>query len=122
MMPFDVSMGRDGILRVELSGDLDSMITEQLNRQLAPFVDASTAEQPLKQMFFFQQMERVSPALRRYLTSLHQDPRIGKTAYIQPTRQARVLAQFIHKAIGRETIAHFDQESDALNWLQNHQG
>lgn len=121
-MPFEVSMGQDGILRVTLSGDLDSMVTEQLNRQLAPFVDASTPEQPLKQMFFFQQMDRVSPALRRYLTSLHQDSRIGKTAYIQPARQARVLAQFIQKAIGRDTIVHFDQENDALKWLHNHQG
>lgn len=121
-MPFNVSMGRDGILRVTLSGDLDSTITERLRRELAPFVDASTPEQPLKHMVFFQQLERVSPVLRRYLTSLNQDPRIGKTAYIQPPRHARVLAQFIQKANGRENIVHFEQENDALAWLQNHQG
>lgn len=121
-MSFDVSMGRDGILRVTLSGELDSSLTERLRRQITPFADASTPEQPLKQMVTFQQVDRITPEMRRYLTSLHRDPRIGKTAYLQPPRQARVLAQFIHKASGRETIVPFDQESDALTWLQNHQG
>lgn len=119
-MSFEVRMGRDGILRVKLSGDLDRMITEQLNRKLVPFIDASTPEHPLKQMVFFQQMDRVSPALRRYLTSLHQDLRIGKTAFIQPPRHVQVLAQFIQKASERANIVYFDQEGDALTWLQNH--
>lgn len=121
-MSFDVRMGRDGILRVTLSGDLDSALTERLRREMTPFVNASTPEQPLKQIVIFQSMDSISPALRKYLTSLHQDLRIGKTAYLHPPRHARVLAQFIHKASGRDSIVPFDQESDALTWLQNHHG
>ena len=121
-MSFDVIMGPDGILRITLSGDLDQMIIERLRRELGPFVEASTSEQPLKSIMFFEQLERVSPVLRRYLTSLNQDRRIGKTAYIQPPRHVRVMEKFIQKATGRDNIAIFDHEIDALQWFQSHQG
>ncbi|MBN2043673.1 MAG: hypothetical protein JW757_01530 [Anaerolineales bacterium] len=119
-MPFEVIMGQDSILRIFLSGDLDEVLLDRFNRDLAPFIGASTPEQPLKRMVYFQGIEQISPALRRYLASLNQDERIGKTAYIKPSRHARVLAQFINKATGRENIATFDQEDEALKWFRIH--
>ena len=120
-MPFDVKMGHDGILRVVLSGDLDQVIIDRLDRDLAPFIEASTPEQPLKRLMYFQQIEQISVDLRRYLSDLNEDDRIGKTAYINPSRRARVLAQFINKATGRENIATFDHENEALRWFLTHQ-
>lgn len=120
-MPFEVKMGHDGILRIFLPGDLDHVIIDRLDRDLAPYVEASTPDKPLKQMMYFQQIGHISSDLRRYLSNLNEDKRIGKTAYIKPSPRARVLAQFINKATRRENIATFNQENEALRWFLNHQ-
>lgn len=116
-MTVDIIMGLDGVLRVVLSGDLDSSIVESLRRQFSPYVEAATAESPLKSIITFQQLGIISFATRHYLTQLNQDPRCGAIAYMKPPRKARVLAQFIQKGSKRENIRFFEAEEDALEWL-----
>ena len=121
-MPYQVKMGPDGILRIELSGDLDQTILETFRRELTPFVEASTPSKPLRNIITFQEIGSLAPSIRHYLTDLNRDQRFGRTAYIHPPAKARVLGRFILNATGRDNIHYFEQEQQAINWLKNHQG
>ncbi len=116
-MGIDIQMSKDGILRTEFSGDLDSSIVEQFRRQFTPFIEASTPESPLKSIVTFDQLGKISFRTRRYMTELNQDSRYGAVAYVQPPRKARILAQFIQKGSHRNNIQFFDSEQDAINWI-----
>jgi len=49
---------------------------------------------------------------------LNQDPRFGSVAFIQPSRRAKILGQFILKATQRNNIRFFDEETEAIAWLE----
>lgn len=117
-MSIDIRMGKDGILRAEYSGDLDSSIVEQIRREFTPYIQASTPESPLKSIVTFSQLGKISFRTRRYMTELNQDSRYGAVAYIHPPRKARVLAQFIQKGSHRENIQFFNSEQEAITWIQ----
>ncbi len=119
-MPFEIKMGSDGILRIELSGDLDQTILETFRRELTPYVEASTPSKPLKNIVYFKQIGALAPAIRHYLIDLNRDQRLGQTAYIHPPAKARVLGRFILNATGRDHIEYFEQEQEAVKWLHNH--
>lgn len=116
-MSIEIRMGRDGILRATLSGDLDSSIVEQIRREFTPYIKASTPESPLKSIITFMDLGKISFRTRRYLTELNQDSRFGPAAYIQPPRKARVLSQFIRKGSHRDNIRFFEAEGEAIIWL-----
>lgn len=116
-MSVDIHMGKDGILRANFSGDLDSSIVEQLRREFTPYIEASTPESPLKSIISFNGLGKISFRTRRYLTELNQDARFGAAAYLQPPRKARVLSQFIHKGSHRNNIRFFETEQEAITWL-----
>jgi len=116
-MSVDIRMGKDGILRAEFSGDLDSSIVEQIRREFTPYIEASTPESPLKSIVTFYQLGKISFKTRRYMTELNQDSRYGAVAYIQPPRKARVLAQFIQKGSHRKNIRFFETEQEAIDWI-----
>lgn len=116
-MSVEIRMGRDGILRVTFSSDLDSSIVEQIRREFTPYIEASTPESPLKSIISFKDIGIISFKTRRYLTELNQDSRFGPAAYLQPPRKARVLSQFIKKGSHRENIRFFEHEREAITWL-----
>jgi hypothetical protein len=116
-MTHEITMGPDGILRIELSGDLDNGIVENFRREVSPYVDASTSENPLYNLFLLKDLGRLSPEIRRYLIDLNQDTRIGFSAYVKPSRRAKILGQLILKATQRDNIQFFEEEADALEWL-----
>ena len=76
-MSVEIRMGRDGILRVTFSSDLDSSIVEQIRREFTPYIEASTPESPLKSIISFKDIGIISFKTRRYLTELNQDSRFG---------------------------------------------
>ncbi len=116
-MTFKINMGQDGILRITLSGDMDRVIIENLRRDYAPYVNASTPENPLRNIFTFKNLGKLSSTARQYLTDLNKDPRYGLVAFIEPPRQARVLGRFITKATGRQNIQFFENEKQAVAWI-----
>jgi hypothetical protein len=116
-MTVEIKMGLDGILRVKLSGDLDTSMVESLRRKFSPYIDAATSESPLNCILSFHQLGKLSFATRRYLTELNQDPRYGAAAYLKPPRKAKVLAQFIKKGSNRDNINYFETEQAAIEWL-----
>lgn len=118
-MSFEIKMGPEGILRIKLSGNLDNGIVETIRREYSPYVDASTQENPLFNMFFLTDLERLSSSIRHYFIELNRDPRYGYSAYVKPSRRAKVLGQLIQKATRREKIQFFDQETEAIQWLQS---
>lgn len=121
-MSFKIELGQDGILRVTLSGDLDRGIVENLRREYDPFVEAATHENPLRNLFYVEELGRLSSSARRYLTTLNSDSRYGPAAFVRPPRRVRVLGQFILKATGRKNISFFDTEDQAINWLRSQAG
>lgn len=118
-MVHTIQMGYDGILRVTLSGDLERGMVDSLRKDYSPFVMASTPQSPLKTIFFMDSLGKLSSNARSYLTELGADPRIGKVAFVQPPRRAKVLGKFIYKATGRENIQFFETESSAVSWLKS---
>ena len=117
-MTFEIKMGPEGILRIRMDGDLDNGFVENFRREYSPYINASTPENPLQNIFFFQNLEKLSIMLRRYLTDLNQDPRFGFSAFVQPSRRARILGQFILKSTKRDNIRYFKNETEAVAWLK----
>ena len=101
-----------------MEGNLDNGIVENFRREYSPYLDASTPENPLQNVFLFQNLGKLSLMLRKYLIELNQDPRFGFSAFVQPSRRARVLGQFIHKATKRDNIRYFNDEAEAVAWLK----
>ena len=118
-MSFEIKMGPEGILRIIMAGDLDNGIVENFRREYAPYVNASTPESPLQNLFLLQTLDRLSPVIRKYLIDLNRDSRFGLAAFVKPSRRAKVLGQFILKATGRKNIQFFEEETEALNWLRS---
>lgn len=119
-MAFNIRMAQDGILRVQIEGDLTQGIVESFKREYTPYVEAATPEIPLNNIIFMNNLGILSHSARLYLTDLLKDPRYGLAAFVNPPRKARVLGQFIKKATGRDNIQFFNNENDALSWLKNH--
>lgn len=117
-MSFKIKMAQDGILRVQLEGDLTQGLIESFKRDYSPYVDAATPEIPLNNIIHMENLGTISYAARQYLTDLLKDERYGMAAFINPPRKARVLGQFIQKASGRQNIQYFSDEKEALSWLK----
>jgi len=117
-MSYEIKMGPEGILRIKMAGNMDNGIVENFRREYSPYINASTPENPLRNLFFFENLEKISSMIRWYLIELSQDPRFGYSAFIQPSRTAKILGQFILKASQREHIRFFESESEAIAWLQ----
>ena len=118
-MTFEIKMGSEGILRIKLSGNLDNGIVENFRREYSPYVDASTKENPLFNLFFLNDLGHLSPIIRHYLIELNRDPRYGFSAFVKPSRRAKVLGHLIQKATQSERLQFFEQETEAINWLQS---
>lgn len=118
-MAHAIEMGNDGILRLTLTGDLESGFVDNLRDDFSPFVGAATIENPLRAMFFLESLGKLSSSARKYLTEIGADPRVGAVAFIQPPRRARVLGKFIKKAIGKDKIQFFKDEIQAAAWLKS---
>jgi len=117
-MTFEIKMGPEGILRIKMEGDLDNGIVENFRREYSPYIIASTPENPLRNIFLLHELGKLSSTIRRYLIELNQDPRFGSSAFIHPTRRAKILGQFILKASQRNNIRFFDDETEAIAWLE----
>ena len=117
-MTFNIKMGPEGILRIRMDGDLDNGIVENFRREYSPYINASTPANPLQNIFLVQNLGKLSILLRKYLIELNQDPRFGFTAFVQPSRRARILGQFILKATRRDNIRYFNDEAEAVEWLK----
>ena len=50
-MANEIKMGKDGFLRITLSGDLDRGNIEMLRQDYSPFLEASTPEVPLNNIY-----------------------------------------------------------------------
>lgn len=121
-MPYSVWMGADGILRAEISGSFGPGIVTALQRDLSLFVNAATPERPLSGILYTQELDQVSPTLRACLTELHCDPRVGRIAMVNPSREARVLCRFIAHAAGAERTGTFPTDTAAIGWLKERTG
>lgn len=56
---------------------------------------------------------------RRSFAKRNRDSRVGKTAVLGVNRFLKIVAQFITVASGKNNIRFFDDEENALKWLEN---
>ena len=118
-MALDVIMGDDGILRIKISGDMDKVAVDNLQRELKPFIEAATPKNPLNNIIFPKNMGRVSYAARRFFTDLNHNPQFGKAAIVNPPRVVRVLGRFVLKATNRKNIDFFENEEQSISWIKS---
>jgi len=118
-MALEVIMEDDGILRIKISGDMDKVAVDNLQREIKPFMEAATPESPLNNIVFPQNMGKISYAARRYFTDLNNNSQYGKVAFVNPPRAMRVLSKFILKATNRDNIGFFDNEEQSISWIKS---
>jgi hypothetical protein len=119
-MAHEISMGDDGVLRMDLIGDMDREGMEAYINDLAPFLEAATEAEPLLILTDSSRSGKLSSGARKLSVETNRDPRMGKTAVIGESRRYfRVMASFILKATGRDNIRFFDSEEEALTWLKS---
>ncbi len=118
-MAHTIYMDDDGILRVEIIGDIDEMAVRTFLKDLTPYLEQATPESPLRSLFDARKSGRFSPVARHLLTELGGDPRIGPTAIINASRIVHVLVTFITKVNGEQNPARFfKSEQQALASLK----
>jgi hypothetical protein len=119
-MAHEISMGDDGILRMDLIGDMDREDMGAYIEDLTPFLEAATEAEPLLVLTDSSRSGKLSSGARKLSVEINRDPRMGKTAVIgEGRRYFRVMAGFILKATGRDNIRFFDSEEEALTWLKS---
>ena len=118
-MALEVTMEDDGILRIKISGDMDRVAVDNLRREIKPFIEAATAENPINSIIFPENTGRISYVARRYLTDLNHNSHYGKVAIVNPPRAVRVLGKFISKATNRDNIGLFDNEEESISWIKS---
>jgi hypothetical protein len=118
-MALEVTMEDDGILRIKISGDMDKAAMDNLQREIKPFMEAATPENPLHNIIFPENMGRISYAARRYFTDLNHNSQYGKVAIVNPPRSVRVLGMFVSKATNRDNIGFFEDEEQSISWIKS---
>lgn len=118
-MAHEIKMGKDGILRAALIGNVEKADIEMFMKDLSPFLDASTEEVPLNLITNAHRTEKYSSAARKVYSQFNHDHRIGKSAVIGADRTTRVLMHIVLRASNRENIKLFDTEEDAIKWIKN---
>lgn len=117
-MTHQLTMSEEGILTISFTGDIEAGDMSDYLKDLDPYLQAATSENPLVFLSVNTHSGRFSSSARKTLMSLNNDHRIGKTAVIGANRPVRVLMDFILKATGRNNIRIFDDESSANSWLK----
>jgi ABC-type transporter Mla MlaB component len=119
-MPYKLSMGDDGILRMAFIGDIDEEDVLAYVEEYTPLSEAATEAGPLRILVDASQVGKVSSSARKALVEVYRAPGMGMltTAVVGANRYVRVLAGFIMKALGRKGLRFFDSEEEALAWLK----
>ena len=117
-MPHELSMSGDGILRASLSGEIDRTVIDAFKKELDPFLEAATTDAPAAIIIDAHQAGTLSSYARRTLTSLNEDPRLGKVALLSTSRRFKVFAGFVQKTTSRNNIKLFAQEQPAAQWIK----
>ena len=119
-MAHNVIMGDDDILRIQFEGDIGKEEIEAFLEDYLPYLEAASKENPLRVLALPAiGSNKFSSHARKTLARLNNDPRLGKSATIGVNRYTRVLVSFVLKATGRDNIAFFDTEEEALAWLNS---
>lgn len=117
---YKITRTDERFLRVVFTGDFDDADATAYVQELGPFLQAATAENPLRLLVDAQEVGRLSVKARKILTELNSDPRSGETAVLGVNRFLMVLAQFILKASNRDNVRFFESEAEAVAWLNSH--
>jgi ABC-type transporter Mla MlaB component len=119
-MPYELSMGDDGILRLAFIGDIDAEDVLAYVEEYTPFSEAAIETGPLRILVDASQVGKVSSSARKALVEVYRAPgtEMMTTAIVGANRYIRVLAGFIMKALGRKGLRFFDSEEAALAWLR----
>ena len=118
-MAHEIKMGKDGILRAALVGNVEKADIDLFMKDLSPFLDASTEEIPLSLITDANRTGNYSSAARKVFTQFNHDHRIGKTAVVGANRTTRVLMHIVQRASKRDNIKLFDTEEAAIKWIKN---
>jgi hypothetical protein len=118
-MALEVFMEDDGILRIKISGNMDKVTVDNLQREIKPFMEAATPEKPLNNIIFPENIGKISYAARRYFTDLNHNSQYGKVAIVKPPRAFRVLGKFVLKATNRNNIGFFENEAQSISWIKS---
>jgi hypothetical protein len=118
-MALEVIMEDDGILRIKISGDMDKVAVDHLQREIKPFLEAATQESPLNNIIFPENIGKISYTARRFFTDLNLSSKFGKVAIVNPPRSVRVLGKFVLKATNRNNIGFFENEEQSISWIKS---
>lgn len=118
-MAHEIKMGKDGVLRVALIGNVGKADIDMFMKDLNPFLDASTEDVPLSLITDANRTGNYSSSARKVFTQFNHDRRIGKTAVVGADRTTRVLMHIVQRASKRDNIKLFDSEEAAIKWIKN---
>ncbi|TAK12485.1 MAG: hypothetical protein EPO32_08575 [Anaerolineae bacterium] len=119
-MAVRLTMPNDGILRAVFEGDMGRAEIDVFRRDYTAFLQAATPARPVHMIAEVSRLGSLSSSARKFLTEINHDRRTGLIAILNPPRPARVLAQFINKATGRNNIQFFNEDQDAVAWIREH--
>lgn len=116
-MAHTIQMGKDGIVRTAIIGDIAEEDALAFVRDARPFLEASPVENPTHVLHDSSRSGKYTSQARKVILSVFSDPRIGKIAGFGARPYSRVLFTFFIKASGRTNIRLFATEAEALAWL-----
>ena len=108
------------IVKVEFIKEITDADADRYLEEITPYLDQATPHNPLHLLVYAQNVGKVSGKARQVFTDLNRNPGAGKLAVFGLNRTLKVLAVFMNKASGRQNIRVFDDETEALAWLQTY--
>lgn len=116
-MSYQFEMQPDGILYVKVVGDFTDSDVEGYMQGLFSYLENRSITVKLHSLLDASELGKVSPNVRRAVSSSLGDPRFGKTAVWGNNRFVKVLIDFLTKATGRTDMRYFTDKEVAIKWL-----
>ncbi|MCB8965680.1 MAG: STAS/SEC14 domain-containing protein [Chloroflexota bacterium] len=120
-MAFKFDMHSENVLFIKVTGDFTDADTEAYLQELFAYANSFTETEQLHSLLDATALGKVSPNVRRAVSSSVDDPRFGKTAVLGNSRFVKVLIDFLIKATSRENIRYFTDQDAALDWITANQ-
>lgn len=117
-MSYTLSRVSNHILKIVFFDDITDEDAIQSSIDIDQLIDTTAVVHPIYFIINAADVGKISAKARQIFATRNKNEQITGTAIYGVSRTIRVLGLFLAKASRRDNIYFFDQEAEALAWLQ----
>ena len=119
MGSYETHIREDGIVELAFIGNMDISDLELSEKDflLPHLATAAEASKKVNILYYADREGRFSVKARQKLNAINEDSRLERLAVLKGNRVSQVLVTMLLKVSGKDNIKFFDDEVEALRWL-----